>query len=54
LEYPLLALFDGNRLLLASNDNWRDTQEAEIQQTAIVKGKGDTAGVALMEVYQLR
>jgi len=57
------------------NDNWRDTQEAEIiatglaptndlesaivvtlapgQYTAIVKGKNNTSGVALVEVYDL-
>ena len=57
------------------NDNWRDTQEAEIQATgipptddsesaivatlvpgaytAIVRGNGNTSGVALVEVYDL-
>jgi hypothetical protein len=58
-----------------SNDNWRDTQEAEIQATgipptddlesaivvtlnpgaytAIVRGKNNTLGVALIEIYDL-
>jgi hypothetical protein len=58
-----------------ANDNWRDTQEAEIQATgipptdnlesaivmtlnpgaytAIVSGKNNTAGVALIEAYDL-
>jgi hypothetical protein len=58
-----------------TNDNWRDTQEAEIQATgipptdnlesaivadllpgaytAIVKGKNDTSGVGLIEIYDL-
>jgi hypothetical protein len=58
-----------------TNDNWRDTQEAEIEgtglepsddaesailstlvpggYTAIVRGVGNTGGVALVEVYRL-
>ena len=58
-----------------TNDNWRDTQEAEIQATgipptndlesaivatlnpgaytAIVRGKNNTSGVALIEIYDL-
>jgi len=32
---PTLELRDGNGALLASNDNWRDTQEAEITATGI-------------------
>lgn len=35
LEDPVLELFDANRVLLASNDNWRETQQAEIEQTGI-------------------
>jgi hypothetical protein len=31
LADPTLELHDGNGALLASNDNWKDTQEAEIQ-----------------------
>ena len=33
LADPTLELFDGNGVLLASNDDWRDTQEAEIMAT---------------------
>ncbi len=35
LQDPVLSLYDGNGVLLARNDNWRDTQEAEIIATAI-------------------
>jgi hypothetical protein len=73
LDDPTLELVDpqGNRI---GNDNWRDTQEAEIAAilpprddreaallvtlprgayTAIVRGKNDTTGVALVEGYNL-
>ena len=73
LQDPTLELVDpqGNRI---GNDNWRDTQEAEIESilppgddreaalivtlprgayTAIVRGKNDTTGVALVEGYNL-
>ena len=73
LQDPTLELVDpqGNRI---GNDNWRDTQEAEIASvlppgddreaalivtlprgayTAIVRGKNDTTGVALVEGYNL-
>ncbi len=75
LEDPLLELHDGNGTTLLSNDNWQDTQGAEIQAsgfapqnasesvilttlapagyTAIVRGVGNTVGVALVEVYTL-
>ena len=32
---PSLELYDGNGVLLQSNDNWRDTQQAEIETTTI-------------------
>ncbi len=73
LADPTLELHDHNGTLLASNDNWKDTQQTEIQATslaptndaecaimqtlapgnytAIVRGKNDTIGVALVEVY---
>ena len=35
LADPTLELYDSNGVLLASNDNWRDTQEAEIIATTI-------------------
>jgi len=72
---PTLELHDGNGMVIAINDNWRDTQRAEIEATglaptddresaivrtlapgnytAIVRGKSNTIGVALVEVYGL-
>ena len=35
LADPTLELHDGNGALLASNDNWRSEQEAEIEATTI-------------------
>jgi hypothetical protein len=35
LENPTLELHDGNGALIASNDNWRSDQEAEIIATGI-------------------
>lgn len=32
---PTLELHDGNGALLATNDNWRDTQQTEIQGTGL-------------------
>lgn len=73
LQDPLLELHDGSGALIATNDNWQDTQEAQItasglaptdphesviltalpsgNYTAIVRGVGDTTGVALLEIY---
>jgi hypothetical protein len=75
LANPTLELHDVNGTLLASNDNWKDTQQAEIMATgkappndlesaiittrppgnttAIVRGKNNTTGNALVEVYTL-
>ena len=75
LQDPTLELHDGNGTLVSSDDNWKDTQEAEIMATgiqptddlesaivatllpgsytAIVRGKNDTTGVSLVEVYNL-
>jgi hypothetical protein len=75
LADPTLELHDSNGGLVASNDNWRQTQEAEIMDTmipptndaesaivqtlapaaytAIVRGKNETTGIALVEVYAL-
>jgi hypothetical protein len=33
LPDPIVDLYDGEGALLGSNDNWRDTQEAEIVAT---------------------
>jgi hypothetical protein len=79
LPDPTLELHDSNGALIASDDNWQDTQEAEILATglqptnnlesaivatlpsspsgigytAIVRGVGETTGVALVEFYAL-
>jgi hypothetical protein len=73
LQDPTADLFDGNGMLLASDDNWKDSQQAEIQATGlaptddresaiasmlapgsytvIVRGKNNTSGVGLVEVF---
>jgi hypothetical protein len=75
LADPVLAIFDANGQQIAFNDNWKDTQQAEIQATgkappndsesaivitrppgnttAILSGKNNTTGNALVEVYIL-
>ena len=75
LADPMLELHDSDGTLIASNDNWQDTQQAEIQAsglaplnsaesaiittrpsgntTAIVRGKNNTIGNALIEVYKI-
>jgi hypothetical protein len=75
LADPTLEIHDANGATIASNDNWADTQQAEIQAsgfappnakesaiilvrppgntTAIVAGKNNTTGNALVEVYIL-
>ncbi len=35
LTDPILELYDRDGVLLASNDNWRETQAAEIEASAI-------------------
>jgi hypothetical protein len=76
LQDPTLELHDGNGGLLASNSDWRDTQQTAIEATglapsnskesailstlspggytAVVRGAGNTTGVALVEVYKLQ
>jgi hypothetical protein len=75
LQDPTLELHDGSGSIIASNDNWRDSQEAQIVATgippnddresallltlepggytAIVLGKADSTGVAVVELYDL-
>ena len=75
LADPELELYDGNGVVLQSNDNWRSDRESEIDATtipphddaesailqtlppgdytAVVRGVGETTGVALVEVYAL-
>lgn len=75
LQDPTLELYNGQGQNVASNDNWQDSQETDIQNTtippndpreaailhsltpgaytAVVRGKNNTTGVALIEAYQL-
>jgi hypothetical protein len=75
LADPLIELHDHNGAIIGSNDNWKQTQSAEIQAsglaptddreaaiignfepglyTLVVRGKDNTAGIALVEAYQL-
>ncbi|MBA3833568.1 MAG: fibronectin type III domain-containing protein [Chthoniobacterales bacterium] len=75
LADPTLELHDKDGTTIASNDNWRSDQEADIiatgispkknaesailvalapdSYTAIVRGKDNTKGLALVEVYEL-
>jgi hypothetical protein len=75
LQDPVLELHDSKGALMATNDNWHDTQAAEISAsglapkdaresaliatlqpgtyTAVIRGKNDTTGVALVEIYDL-
>lgn len=72
---PTLDLVDVNAMVVATNDNWRDTQEQAVidstippsddresaidvhlmpgNYTAIVRGKSNATGNALVEVYEL-
>lgn len=76
LQDPMLELFDGHGTQLASNDDWKDSQQALIEDTgipptrneepailanllagnytAIVRGKNNSTGVAVVEVYNIR
>ena len=73
LADPVLELHNASGAIIASNDNWQDTQKAEIRAsglapsdpheaailatlpagnfTAVVRGAGDTTGVALVEIF---
>jgi hypothetical protein len=75
LTDPVLELHGPGTFTTVTNNNWRDTQETEIQATgipptnnlesaivaalpagaytAIVRGNGNTSGIALIEVYDL-
>jgi hypothetical protein len=75
LADPTLELHNNNGDLIVANDDWKDTQQAEIEATgippsddresaivqtlvpgaytAIVRGKNNTTGVALVEAYKL-
>jgi len=75
LADPTLELHDNNGGIIATNDDWKSTQQAEIEATgipptddresailqtlapggftAIVRGKNNTTGVAVVEAYRL-
>ena len=75
LEDPTIELVSGGGASIASNDNWRDSQQTEIENTgippadereaaivqtllpgdytAVVRGKSESTGVALVEMYDL-
>ncbi|MEO7723223.1 MAG: hypothetical protein ABIU29_00815 [Chthoniobacterales bacterium] len=75
LEDTTLELDDKDGALITSNDDWKETQQSDIEATglaptddresailatltpdsytAIVRGRNDTTGVALVEVYNL-
>lgn len=75
LRNPALQLRDANGSLLRENDDWKQSQQSEIEAlglqptdeleavvlatlpagsyTAIIRGAGETTGVALAEVYDL-
>jgi hypothetical protein len=77
LADPTIELHDANGATLASNDNWKDSQQEDIRATgvaptddresaivttlaannsaytAIVRGKDNSTGVALVEVFDL-
>jgi hypothetical protein len=75
LADPVLELHGSGAFATITNNNWRDTQEAEIQATgipptnnlesaivmmlapgnytAVIKGSGNTSGIALIEAYDL-
>ena len=76
LQDPTLELHDRNGALIASNDNWKNTQDSAVaacgiapsdvresaivrslapgNYTAIVRGKNNTTGVALIEAYRVQ
>jgi hypothetical protein len=75
LADPVLELRALHGVLIGSNDNWKDNQQAEIEATqlapendlesaivatlepgpytAIVRGRGETTGVGLVEIYDV-
>ncbi len=47
LADPTLELYDGAGLILASNDNWRDTQETEILATNLQPSNGFESAILM-------
>lgn len=76
LQDPTVELHDANGALIASNDDWKDTQDNAVaatgiapndpresaivkslstgNYTVIVRGKGNTTGIALVEVNRIQ
>ena len=76
LQNPELLVFNANGDVIAFNNNWQDSQAAEIQSlnlapgdaresavvltlvrgnyTALVRGKGATSGIALVETFNVQ
>jgi hypothetical protein len=48
LQDPTLELHDSSGVTIASNDNWQDSQEAEIQATGIPPTDAHESGVLTM------
>jgi hypothetical protein len=49
LQDPILELFDANGALLRNNDNWRDSQQTEIEATALApESSAESAIVATL------
>lgn len=38
LQDPRLELFDDNGVMIQANDNWKDSQKAEIEATGLAPG----------------
>ena len=75
LDDPMLELHDGQGNTLNTNDDWQESQQAEIEATGIppsdtresaivarlapgkytgvVRGKNDTTGIGLVEVFNI-
>ena len=75
LQDTTLELHDSDGVIIASNDDWKETQQSQIEATGvpptddresaivtalapgnyttIVRGKDNTTGVALVEVYNI-
>jgi hypothetical protein len=47
LPDPQLDLYDADGMLIASNDNWKDTQEAEIIATGLAPTKDLESAISI-------
>jgi hypothetical protein len=75
LQDPTIELRDDNGILLFANDNWKESQQTELEAnglaprndaesaivtrlgpgkyTAVLRGKNDSTGVGLVELYRI-